>query len=61
MTQFKIWYTHHQIPGPRYEAEVPDAATGRLILEHLPDYCNTGGIVYLDEDGEWVDYDEDDL
>ena len=26
----------------------------------IPDYCNTGGVLYLDEDGEWVDYDAED-
>lgn len=68
-TQFKIWYIH-QVPSEPFERDVPDAATGQLILdtiyalalfqfEHnmIPDYANTGGVVYLDEDGEWSDYD----
>lgn len=68
-SKFKLWYSH-QVPGPSYEQEVPDAKTGQAILDAIyqvalyqfnnkmiPDYCNAGGIVYLDEDGEWSDYD----
>ena len=68
-TKFKIWYVH-QIPGTAYEREVPDPQTGALMLDAIysamvhafdhkmiPDYCNTGGIVYKDEDGDWIDYD----
>lgn len=67
--QFKIWYSH-QIPGKSYEREVPDPVVGQQILDAIydlalhqfdnnmiPDYCNAGGIVYLDEDGDWSDYD----
>ena len=67
-TKFKIWYCH-RVPGPRFEREVPDPETGRLLLDtiydltlHLfnnrmiPDYCSAGGVTYLDEDGDWVDY-----
>lgn len=68
-TQFKVWYSH-QVPCESFEREVPDAATGELLLDviyslalfqfdhkMIPDYCNTSGVVYLDEDGEWSDYD----
>jgi len=68
-SKFKLWYSH-QVPGLSYEQEVPDARTGQMILDAIyqvalyqfdnkmiPDYCNAGGIVYLDEDGEWTDYD----
>lgn len=69
-TKFKIWYIH-QVPGKPFECEVPDAKTGQLILDTIydlalfqfenhmiPDYANSGGIVFLDEDGDWVDYEE---
>lgn len=68
-TRFKIWYCH-QVPSKSYEREVSDPAVGQLILDNIyevilfafdnrmiPDYDNAGGIVYLDEDGEWTDYD----
>lgn len=67
--KFKIWY-NHQISGPAYEQDVPDPVVGQMILNAIyqvalyqfrngmiPDYCNTGGIVYLEEDGEWCDFD----
>lgn len=71
-TKFKIWY-NHQVPGPGYEQEVPNPEIGQAILDAIyqvalyqftnrmiPDYANAGGIVYLDEDGEWVDYHPED-
>lgn len=71
-SKFKIWY-NHQVPGPSYEREVPNPEVGQQILDTIydvalyqfrnnmiPDYANSGGIVYLDEDGEWSDYDPDD-
>jgi hypothetical protein len=66
--KFKIWYIH-QIPGKAWEREVPDPATGQLILDAIydvalyqyatgmtPNYANAGGISYLDEEGDWIDY-----
>lgn len=71
--RYRIWYAHQVDSEATFEHEVPDPATGNLILEAIyrlalhqfgnnmiPDYANTGGIIYLDEDGEWVDYDEED-
>lgn len=71
-TKFKIWYTH-QVPGPAYEQEVDTPELGQAILDAIyqvalyqfnnrmiPDYCNTGGVSYLDEDGDWTDYDAED-
>ena len=72
-TKFKIWYTH-QVPGQAFEREVSDPAVGLQILDAIydlalfqfshnmiPDYANAGGVVYLDEDGDWVDYDPEDF
>lgn len=71
-TKFKIWY-NHQIPGPSYEQEVETPELGQAILDAIyqvalyqfrnnmiPDYANAGGVVCLDEDGEWIDYDAED-
>lgn len=71
-TKFKIWYVH-QCPGPSYEQEVETPELGQKILDAIyqvalyqfrnnmiPDYANAGGVVYLDEDGEWTDYDAED-
>lgn len=70
-TKFKIWYVH-QMPSEAFEREVADPATGQQILDiiyelalfqfannMIPDYANTGGVVYLDEDGDWSDYNPD--
>ncbi|MBB3752667.1 hypothetical protein FHT44_005179 [Mycolicibacterium sp. BK634] len=67
-TKFKLWY-QHQVPGPSFEQEVSDPVIGQKILDTIydvalyqfhnkmiPDYCNMGGIVYLDEDGDWSDF-----
>lgn len=69
---FKIWY-NHQVPGPSFEREVPSPEVGLQILDAIydvalyqfannmiPDYANAGGVVYLDEDGNWSDYDPED-
>ena len=71
--KFRIWYVHQVGGGEAFERNVPDPETGQLILDAIydlmlkmfddrmiPDYCNTGGIVYLDEDGDWVDYHAED-
>ena len=70
-TRFKIWYTH-QASGKIFEREVPEPITGLLILDiiydlalllfennMIPDYVNDGGVIYLDDDGNWVDYKEE--
>ncbi|WPH57839.1 hypothetical protein [Mycobacterium phage WXIN] len=71
-SQFKIWYTH-QVPGPAYEQEVESPEVGQKILDAIyavalyqydnkmiPDYANTGGVIYLDPDGDWIDYHPED-
>lgn len=73
-TKFRIWYKHQvgtDIPPYTQGVDIPEVGT--KILEGIyraflhafdnkmiPDYANTGGVVYLDEDGEWVDWDPDD-
>lgn len=71
-TEFRVWYTH-QVPGKTWEQPVPDPATGQAILDAIysvalfqfennmiPDYANAGGVTYLDEDGNWYEYDPED-
>lgn len=67
-SEFRIWYVH-QVPSMAYQRDVPDPQTGELILDAIydlaifqyeqkmiPDYANMGGVLYRDEDGEWIDY-----
>ena len=67
-TKFRLWYIH-QVPGEPFEQEITNPADGQRILDtisnlmmylyatkHIPDYANMGGIAYLDEDGDWIDY-----
>jgi hypothetical protein len=65
--QLKVWWIP-QVPMRSFEVEVPDARTGKLLLDVLadydlfqfennikPDYCNTGGLSVLDERMEETD------
>lgn len=67
-TKLKVWWIP-QIPMKAFEVEVSSIQEGVQIMDVLagydafqfennvkPDYCNSGGIVVLDEDGEWVDW-----
>ena len=68
-TKFKLWYIH-QVPGKAFEMEVSDPVAALQTLDviyqvtlfmfrnrMIPDYANAGGVSYLDEDGDWIDYD----
>lgn len=71
-TKFRVWWKP-QVPMESFIVEVPDVQTGRLVEEILanydqfqyennikPDYCNTGGVQYWDEElQEWCDVDDD--
>lgn len=70
----KVWYVP-QVPMPAFEVYVPDMKTAALILDTLglfsdfelehkvkPDYCDAGGIVRYEEDGDgfgWFDVDDE--
>jgi hypothetical protein len=70
MSDLKLWWIP-QVPMKAFEVEISTLAEGAKLLDVLasydafqfennikPDYCNSGGIIML-EDGEWVDwYDE---
>lgn len=71
-SKFRIYYIH-QVPGKPFVIDVPDAETGQAILDvisdlmlnlyetnQIPDYANTGGVEYLDWDGDWAEYDAED-
>ncbi len=71
-TKFRIHYIH-QVPGKPFTREVSSVDEGKKILDvvyavmldafdknQIPDYCNAGGVEYLDSDGEWTHYDEGD-
>lgn len=71
--QYRIWYIH-QLGGPSYERPVHTPEEGFEVLETIydlmvflfderviPDYANMGGVEYLDEDGDWVDYHPEDF
>ena len=68
--KLKVWWIP-QMPMKAFEVEVDNLETGVKIMDVLarydafqfaenikPDYCNTGGIVML-EDDEWVDWYDD--
>jgi hypothetical protein len=67
-TKLKLWWIP-QIPMEAFEVEVSSIEEGAKLLNVLadydafqfeknikPDYCNVGGIVMLDSDGDWVDW-----
>lgn len=69
--KLKVWWIP-QVPMKAFEVEVSSVTEGAALLDTLgrydafqfannikPDYSNAGGLVML-EDGEWVDwYDEE--
>ena len=73
----RVWWVP-QIPGPSFKVDVATAAEGLKIidvladydlfqLQHMikPDYCNAGGLMRYEEDGEggfgWFELGVDDL
>lgn len=69
--QFRVWYIP-QVPMKAFEVDVPDVKTGRLLLDAIerfslfeyenqvkPDYADAGGVAYLDEDGDWIDLEDE--
>lgn len=67
----RIWWIP-QIPGKGFEWAIPDLKTASLMLDVLAayddfqfaenvkgDYCNMGGLQVF-QDGEWVDWEDDD-
>jgi hypothetical protein len=70
-TRLKVWWIP-QVPMHPFEVEVRNLREAQLLLHVLadydafqfknrvkPDYCNAGGVMVM-EDGEWVDwYDEE--
>lgn len=68
--QLKVWWIP-QIPGASFEVPVANLDEAKLLLRTLaaydafqfdndikPDYCNAGGLLTL-EDGEWVDWEDE--
>jgi len=60
-----------QLPMKAFEVDVPDLATAAAVLDVLADYdafqfennvkgdyCNTGGLMILRDDGEWEDWED---
>ena len=71
MSDYKVWYIP-QVPMKAFEVEVGDLPTARLLLDTLcsfslfeyehrvkPDFSDAGGIAMLEEDGEWVDVEDE--
>lgn len=68
----KVWWIP-QVPMKAFEVEVSSVEEGAKLLDVLanydafqfennvkPDYCNAGGLMMIDIDGEWCDwYDEE--
>lgn len=68
----RVWWIP-QIPGKPFHVDVESVREGVKIMDVLadydqfqfenrikPDYCNMGGLLMVDDDGEWVDwYDEE--
>lgn len=72
MGQLKIWWVP-QIPMEAFEVGVKDLEQASLLLSVLsdydsfqfenkvkPDYCNAGGLVEQDPNGEWYDWENED-
>lgn len=71
--RFRAWHIP-QIPGRPFVVETDTLAAAALIYVALgeydefqlselikPDYASTGGIDFLDTDGEWEPVDEDEI
>ena len=70
--QLKVWWVP-QIPmRNRFEVAVASVEEGAKLLMTIanydifqfenrikPDYCNAGGLMQLDDDGEWTDWCDD--
>jgi len=68
--KLKVWWIPQiQMPGKPFEVYVESVTEGARLLNILadydsfqyqnnikPDYCNTGGLMMLDDDNEWVDW-----
>lgn len=71
-TKMKLWWIP-QVPMKAFEVDVANLDEGVKLMNVLadydlfqfenhikPDYCNTGGLQVLTDDGEWEDwYDEE--
>jgi len=68
---YRVWWIP-QVPMAPFRVSVGTPEQGKWLCDVLadydrfqfenkvkPDYCNSGGVEVL-EDGEWVDYNEDD-
>ena len=68
MNQLKVWWIP-QVPGKTFEVLVDTPKEAAKLLDILgdydlfqlendikPDYTNAGGVMMLDDDGEWVDW-----
>lgn len=69
--KFKVWWIP-QVPMKAFEVEVASIEEGAKIMSVLadydifqfenrikPDYCNVGGLMTLDTDGDWVDWEDE--
>lgn len=69
--KLKVWWIP-QVPMKPFEVGVESVEEGAKLLRTLadydafqfanrikPDYCNTGGLMQLDDDGEWTDWCDD--
>ena len=68
MSNLRVWWTP-QVPGKAFEVDVESVKESAKLMQILadydafqfehhikPDYCNAGGLIMLDADGEWVDW-----
>ena len=66
--KLKVWWIP-QVPGKPFEVAVESVREGVKLMQILadydifqfenrikPDYCNVGGLMMVDTDGEWVDW-----
>jgi len=71
-SSLRVWWIP-QVPGEPFLYDVPSLEAGVALYEALaeydlfqfdhnikPDYCNAGGMSFLDDDGDWCDFDPDD-
>ena len=72
MVKLKVWWCP-QVPMQPFEVFVATREEGKALCDILarydlfqlkhnikPDFCNAGGVSYLDHDGEWYDVPDDD-